>query len=70
MTDKDYRVILDQYWEVIEACIEMQKDYAGTSEKYTKGHRICPDSVGDVIEKLIQARKRFPIKRVTQWQQQ
>lgn len=67
-TQKDYRIILDQYWDVIEACIELQKDYGGKSERYTKGARIAPDSVGNVIEKLIKARKRFPIARVTKWQ--
>lgn len=65
MTDKDYRIILDQYWNVIEACIEMQDDYLG---KCDKPARIARDSVGKVIDELVKARKRFPIKRVTSWQ--
>jgi hypothetical protein len=65
MNDKDYKIILDQYWNVIEACIEMQADYLGKAEKPA---RIAPDSVGKVIEELIKARKRYPIKRVTSWQ--
>lgn len=64
----DYKILLDAYWPVIEACIEMQKDYLGKSDKYTKGYRICPDSVGEVINQLIHARKKHPIKRVEQWQ--
>jgi hypothetical protein len=64
----DYKILLDNYWPVIEACIEIQKDYLGKSDKYTKGMRICPDSVGDMIKELVIARKRHPIKRNEQWQ--
>ncbi len=65
MKQRDYQIILDQYWGVIEACIEMQDDYLG---KKDKPPRIAPDSVGKVIDELIKARKRYPIKRVTTWQ--
>lgn len=68
---KDYKMVLDIYWDVIEACEEMQKDYLGKSDIYTKhGPRIAPDSVGNVVDKLIKARKTYPIQRVTTWQQQ
>jgi len=62
--------ILNAYWDVIEACIEMQKDYLGKSEIYKSAPRIAPDSVGDVINKLTKARKKFPIERKVTWQPQ
>lgn len=65
MEQRDYQIILDQYWNVIEACIEMQADYLGKKDKPA---RIAPDSVGKVIDELIKARKRYPIERVTKWQ--
>ena len=48
----------------------MQKDYLGKSEIYKSAPRIAPDSVGDVINKLTKARKKFPIERKVTWQPQ
>jgi len=67
MENRDYEAILNEYWNVIEACLEIQKDYAGKSV-FTRPDlrgkiRICPDSVGNMLNQLTKARKKFPIKR-------
>jgi hypothetical protein len=47
---------------VIEACIDIQADYLGKLPN-GKGPRIAPDSVGKMVNALIQARKEIPLKR-------
>ena len=56
----NYKDILDAYWPVIEACIDVQKHYAGELDGVKK---IAPDVSGKMIEELIKARKAYPIKR-------
>ena len=58
----DYKLILDVSWPVIEACIDIQADYLGKLPN-GKGPRIAPDSVGKMVNALIQARKEIPLKR-------
>jgi hypothetical protein len=60
----DYKVVLDVYWPVIEACIDIQADYLGKlPNKYFEKPRVAPDSVGKMVNALIQARKQLPLKR-------
>ena len=63
--------MFNKLWDVIEALEEVGRDYAGTSEIYKKGKaRIMPDSTGAAIVALQNFKKQYPIKRVSQWQQQ
>jgi hypothetical protein len=60
----DYKLILDVYWPVIEACIDIQADYAGKlNNKHKDKPRVAPDSVGYMVNTLIKARKQIPLKR-------
>jgi len=64
MSSLDYEKILNIYWPVIEACQEIQADYLGKlPNKHKDKPRIAPDSVGHMINMLIQARLKMPIKR-------
>ena len=72
MSNLDYQKIINIYWPVIEAAIEVQKDYAGgkkivrengIEKEIEKPARIAPNSVGYLIETLIRARLKMPIKR-------
>lgn len=56
----DHKKILDTYWPVIEAAIEVQAYYNGRRDGVVK---ICPDVTGKMIEELIKARKALPVKR-------
>jgi hypothetical protein len=56
----NYKEILDAYWPVIEDCIEIQKHYAGKLDGEPK---IAPNVSGRMIESLVKARKKYPLKR-------
>ena len=56
----NYKDILDAYWPVIEACIDIQGHYSGKIDGVMK---IAPDVSGKMIEELIKARTAFPLKR-------
>jgi len=56
----NYKEILDTYWPVIEACVEIQEHYAGKNDGVQK---IAPDVSGVMIDRLIKARKALPLKR-------
>ena len=47
-------IVLDAYWPVIEAAVELRDHYVG---------KICPDSVAHIIEAINKAQKALPITR-------
>lgn len=57
----DYKFILDCYWPVIESAIEVHQHYLGKNKH--KKPLICPDVTGEMITKLIEARKACPVER-------
>jgi hypothetical protein len=52
--------ILDTYWPVIEAAVEVQAYYNGRKDGVVK---ICPDVTCEMITRLIAARKACPVQR-------
>ena len=56
----NYEQILNAYWPVIEAAIEVQKHYNGRLDGVPK---ICPDVTAKMIKELIKARSKYPIER-------
>jgi len=56
--------ILNTYWPVIEKAIEVQAFYNGTKDGVKIGTaKICPDVTGELIEELVKARLKCPVKR-------
>ena len=57
----DFKKVFDAHWPVIQAAKTVRDDYAGDPENGIPP-RICPDSVGELINAINGAEKLFNIQ--------
>jgi hypothetical protein len=61
MTEFDFKKVFDAHWPVIQAAKTVRDDYAGNPAEGIPP-RICPDSVGELINAINGAEKLFNLK--------